>query len=487
MPKNNISVDKIKEIIGVDKINENNLEYYYLDKNVLCCDIDIEPMFKGVKDFDYLGPIKELSKYYKDEYYYELLKRNQGKIEAPLYIKDYDYDLDEILLQYIKCVKDSSVLVVWPKGIKPLINIKNTNFYKELEKNGKIHGIKEINLTRKQVQGMIYQIYYDKDGFKSLDAIKGKQQKSDADNHKNKFFIIFYKANNFKEISGKDASLKVKLREILRDDSQDKTAKLNFFLHVTDNHTQVVELSQLYCNKNSMRLLQYQRLDRILFKDFYKSQVILMTFKQWLYKEIHPLDHVRFMLFSSIILYTLGLRDINDLDLMIHHLPKKSKTSKFDNKINHFFDDETTKFTFVDYSMKGKGGWVEGGEKEYLLNWFDKEWPSMYGSKSMSDTILNPKHHYYYLGIKLISTKADIKRRIQRNRAAAFADLIAMMEYLHIDIDFPKFPKGYWSAHKYYEFTSQAIKKLLKTTSFYLYKRYNIRKSPEEIEKIILV
>ncbi len=487
-------LDKIKKALGVDTINEDDLDYYYLNRDILCCDIDLVPMFDNIKDFDYLGPIKQLSKYYKDTYYDELLERvKYQKIEAPIYIKDYNYDMDEILMQYIKCIKGSSVLVVWPKALAAAVNtafqgnIKNTNFYKELEKNGKVHGIKEMNLTRKQVQGLIYQIYYDKDGFKSIKAIKGKQESSNANEYKNKFFIIFYKATKFTEISGKDAPLKNKLREILRNDSNDKESKLNFFLHVSDNHTQVYELSQLFCNKNSMRVLQYQRLDRIFYNDFYKSQVVLMTFKNWLYQRIHPLDHIRFLLLSGITLYTMGMRQASDLDMIIYPYPRENtKTPDLNKLIDHYLMHEKTRLANVEGAMEREDGWYLGDVKhDYMKEWQGTIWPNLYGSKSIAETILNPKFHYYYMGLKMIITKAEIERRKHRARPAAYADLIAMMEILHVDIDFPEFPKGYWSAHEYYEYTPKKINELFKKITFYLRKRYNIKKSPDEIRKIM--
>lgn len=482
----------IQKLLNVKDVNDKHLQYYYLDKNVYCCNINIEPLFDNIQIYDFYEPIRRLAEYYKNDqsqYYIKLLERTENKIKREtLFIKGYDYDLDQILLEYIKCFKKSSLLVVWPiANIRN--NIKETKFYKILGMNGKIHAIKEINLTKNQVQGVIYQIYYDKNGFKNLEAIKNKQSKSKAnDKNNNKFYIIFYQANNFYDISGKDAPMKVKLRWILREESNEpKDTKLNLFLHITDNHTQVVELTQLFCNKNSLRVLQYQRLDRILYKHFYKSYVNLMTFKNWLYQNIHPIDHIRFLLTGSIILYSLGLRDINDVDIHIFHSPREdAKTPNFINLIDEYLLNSKTRFIGLEVGIKKPDGWYVGDIKyDYMEQWTNKEWPNLYGATSMDETIMNPKFHYYYFGLKMIIIKADIKRRIKRTRAAAYADLIAIMKLIGVKIKIPPLPEGYWSAHVYYDFTPERVNKLYKTIKLYLRKRYNMEMDIDEIKKII--
>lgn len=482
--------DEIIKVLKLKCVKDEHHKYYYLDKLEFCCDIDIKPTFCGIEIYEYLKPIKQLAKYYsnaKPNYYEKLYERNEKKsFDRPLYIRDFDYDMDEILLQYIKCFEKSSLLLTWP--ICNIKDIYGSEFYKELKRNGNVHAIKEISLTKKQVQGIIYQIYYDKSGFKEMNCIKGKQEKSKASNHKNKFFLIFYQPNNFDEISGKDAPLKVKLREILRNCSGESlNTKLNFFLHITDNHTQVVELSQLFCNKNSLRLLQYQRLDRITNKDFQYSSSLVMTFKNWLYQNIHPLDHIRFMLFSSIVLYSLGLRNMNDIDVIIFHSPmKNSKTANFFELIEEFILNKDTRFPFIDASIKREKGWHAGDIlSEYLEEWFEKEWPALYNAPSMDDTILNPKFHYYYFGVKIISMQADIERRIKRSRAAAYADLIALITFVDPNIKIPTLPSGYWESHVYYEFTEEKICSLFKKISNYLRYRYNIKMSIDEVKKYI--
>lgn len=487
--------DIIKGILG-DNVREELKEYYYYDKKIYCCDINLKSMYENVEVYDFLKPINHLANYYKDtnsDYYSQLGRKYENyTFTTPLYIQEFSnnyYDLDEIALEYVKCFSNLSLLLIWPiANITSNDDLQKSDFYSHLSKNGTIHIIKELTLTRKQIQGAIYQIYYDKSGFKDINSIKGKQQKGKADNQQNKIFLIYYQANNFDDISGKDAPLKLELRNILKKNtSEADNIKLNFFLHITDNHTQLVELTQLFCNKNSLRLLQYQRLDRVLNKSMDKSHIMFMTFKKWLYQNIEPIDHIRFMNFSSIVLYSLGLREMNDLDLIIMDKPQPATTNNFFEKIYFFFEDPLTNFKFIELQMKGHGEWFEGGKKEYMIQWFEKDWPELFGARSLDDAIINPKFHYYYFGIKIISMIADIKRRIKRSRAAAYTDLIAICKFTNQKIDIPKIPEGYWQNQTYTVYNEKEISILIKKIIWYLRSRYSLNLSADEIRSYLKI
>lgn len=471
--------------------NLGNVSFYYLDKESYCCQGSMSVMFNDIEDFDFIGPIKKLAKYYKGSTpnYYDTLIQKYGKdkLTPPLYIYDFDYDLDEILLQYVKCINNISVMITWP--VSNIKDIYKSEFYLELIKNGDIHAIKEIVVTQKQLQGIIHQVYYDKSVFKRYEVIKNKAERCGVRDN-NRLFVIFYKANDVKSITGTDAPFKVTLRKLLKSTSGNKQElKDNLYLHISDNHSEAVELSQMFCNKNSMRLLQYQRLDRLLQRDFWKSLIFFMTFKSWMYSVIKPIDHIRFLLFSSIVLYTLGLRNVNDLDMIVHYLPnsENSSTQSFFDTVHTYLESDQSKFPFIvdGASIKGRNGWVAGGPKEYLIEWFEKEWPNMFGAASMDDVILNPRFHYYYFGIKIVSMEGDTKRRIQRSRPAAYADLFAMKRFAFDKLEIPKVPEGYWKNHVYYKFTEKEMSDLVKKIIYYLRNRYNLVMNIDEIKKVL--
>lgn len=465
----------------------NNVSFYYLDKEVYCCQNEQRLMFDDIDDYDFIKPIEKLSKYYNGSVpnYYDVILHKYTKLSEPLYIYDFDYELDEILLQYTKCVNNISVMITW--AVCNINDITKSDFYNELSKHGNIHAIKEIIVTQKQLYGIIYQVYYNKSGFKNYDAIKGKANKCGYKDD-NRLFIIFYKARKPHTITGTDAPLKISLRKLLKKNSNNtEELKDNMYLHISDTHSEAVELAQLFCNKNSMRLLQYQRLDRLLRNDFWKSLIYFMTTKSWIASMTHPIDQIRFLLFSSIVLYTLGLRNINDIDMIIHYLPttENTKTEHFFDKINMYFENKNTKFPFVvdGASIKGRNGWFHGGQKEYLIDWFEHDWPAMFGAVSMDDIILNPRFHYYYFGLKIVSLEGDMKRRIQRSRPASYADLFALKKFVNDKFDIPHIPDGYWKNHIYYKFTDKELNELVKKIVYYLKIRYSIKVEKSEIQK----
>lgn len=458
----------IKTFLNIEKVDPYTEKYFYNNSKEYCCPIDTDPMFE-IKSYDYMEPIKKLYTYYKNPYYQKLLSFESLLMwhyhDNFLYLKN-DHDINEIMLQYIKCIKNSTVMIVYPSS--NVTDIFSTTFYEELLKNGEIHGIKELDINQRQLKGIIYQVYYDKSGFKMMDGIEGKKKHSVG---KGKLYVVFYKANNFEDISGKDAPLKIKLRETLR--TSDDT-KLNYFLHCTDNHTQVIELAKLFCNQNSIDLLLHQRIDHIINNSYNRSLAMFMTFKNWLYQNVKPIDQMKYMLFSSIVLYSLGTRVINDLDLIIW---KDNITEPFIGK---------NRFSFIDVSIKQENNWITpNGISEYLHDWFDIEYPALFGAKDMEDVIFNPRYHYYYFGMKIICLQADIQRRIKRSRPAAYADLIALMLFNNQKIEIPPFPEGYWKEHVYYEMTNEEKKKIINTIKFYMRKRYHVDMDITEIKKIL--
>jgi hypothetical protein len=160
-------------------------------------------------------------------------------------------------------------------------------------------------------------------------------------------------------------------------------------------------------------------------------------------------------------------------------------TYKYYEKIKYYLEDPNTRFESVDTHIEGRGAWTIGGEKERLFDWFNKEWPVLYGAKSMDDTVLNPMHHFYYFGIKIISMKADIKRRLKRERPAAFADLIALNKLTNANIKLEPLSKGYWKNAEYFEFTDYEIKDLYKKIVWYLRSRYSINLSIDDVKKLV--
>jgi len=482
--------NNIEKILKIKNVNDKLLDYFYTDKDVYCCPTNLEPMF-NINKFDYLKPIKLLSEYYSEgthNYYKDLYEKNKN-IKAVKY-NDYE-DHNEIILQYVKCFKNMLILVVWNTEIIPP---EFMNYLKENDTNGIIHGVKTLTLNKKQIEGVIFQLYYYSPKYKNYDKIKNKANK--VSNSTN-IHIIFYESTDPIKFNERNSEKKKKLREILKGTSLTLTGtsltstggskehKLNDYMYSTCNFTHTVEVAELLCNENSLQMLKYQRIDRLLTDKNYPSYVLIMTIKNWIYKNILLVDQIRFMLTGSSLLYSLGTRKIKDIDLLVYHIPEKTETIDFDQKMNYYFRNNKTKFPLVDYAQKGYGEWVVGGKKDYASVWYETKWPMLYGSKSIHETFLNPKFYYYYFGIKMISIDADIARRIVRGRAAAYADLLSLIKINNMKIVIPPIPASYRKDGVVTKYTDTEINQLYKRIQTYLKTKYNVNVSLTSIMNMI--
>lgn len=438
----------------------------YIYDNGFCCERYDELLYSDILMHDYLQPIKRLLEYYKtvdNSYYIDLYKRYETySFEIPMSIMGYNYDLDEIILQYASCFRDIKMIIFFTYDdqinvVTPIVSNILSNNTKE------IHCYKKIQLNNKQYYPLVYQLSWHNYDPVTTDYVKRRTSQLG--------------------LCGKYVTV-----NILLCNEQYKSIKENLDNNgceclCIDNRSYVLDLVKLFFNKNSIRLLQYQRVDRLLYGSYNSSLGLLMSYKNWLYQEIKPKDQIRFMIFSSGVLYTLGIRNMRDIDLIANW-----GTEEIPNTIAKYLVDESTKFPFIDVHIRKNGKWYANDKhQEYLSEWFDKEWPALYSAISMEDTIFNPKHHYYYCGVKLISMKADITRRIKRNRAAAFADLIALIMFTKIKVPIIELDKGCWKEHVYYEYTDTEIKKMLKTVKYYMRKKYHIKMNEKEICKYIAI
>lgn len=405
------------------QINSNKLIEPYYEEGYCCNTIQVEPMFPNIKS--HMEPIKLLAEHFKEKYYEELYEKYK---DSTLDVIDGFSDMDEILLQYIKCRPNMRAYIT--------------------DKESKCSKI--LTLNKKQLAGFLFQIkiYENKYSFNEINELRDNIMKN---RNGVNLYILFTEEEHYS------------------------------LIHSTRTFIETIEVAMLCCNKNSIRLLQYQRLDRLLHGNYLHSRTLLMTYKKWLYLNVPFVDHGRFLIFSGSVLYTLGVRNLSDIDLIV------ISDNYNEKQLQTFFVDEG-KFPFIDFHERKDNKWYhQGVYMDYLSEWFDKEWPSLYNAESMINTVYNPKFHYYFLGIKIICMEADIKRRIKRSRPAAYADLIAIIKFTNQKIEIPKLDKGYWKEHIYYDFTPAELSKLINTTQWHLKKKYHIAMSLDEIKNVIMV
>lgn len=290
----------------------------------------------------------------------------------------------------------------------------NTSYLKEYDKNKCITIIvsKYINMSENGFINLIYQLYADTPMLKFKVFINDFINKLSLDKvDLYKFVAILFIVNNKK--SNCDINIDI-----------NKGFYSNKYHHLI-NH------SRLIFNDNSLKLLEKQSLDLYSMMASKKSKFMLMTFKKWLDCNIPIKYHDNFMIFSSAVLFSYGLRPLNDLDLFIDdNLPDRIL-----NIIKHDLVDSDTKFPFIDTTIR-KFRWGSGSWDIWM-----KKWAKLFGAKSITHCVSDPDFHFYFMGLKMICIEADIVRRLERNRPRAVADLLMINHKLGYVFDFKPIPK----------------------------------------------
>jgi hypothetical protein len=204
-------------------------------------------------------------------------------------------------------------------------------------------------------------------------------------------------------------------------------------IHVSKNNFDTYQTGCLYFCENSLKHLGYQNLNHFLGPWMRRSRLMFLTIRNVIFNTFTCDNYQHLMLFSSVVLYILGQRAMNDLDMMIY------QDFKDFNKANQEAITTLSKYPFVDYSAKGTNKW-----KHYWDTWLT-EWANHSGVKNFNDVLYDADNHFYYFGVKVISIQLDISRRILRNRPASIADLYMLKENLPstVEIKIPKMKKKY--------------------------------------------
>jgi hypothetical protein len=229
-----------------------------------------------------------------------------------------------------------------------------------------------------------------------------------------------------------------------------------------------------------MKFLENQNFEYFLSKEYEPSKKLFFKYKKWLMNNINFIEQQQFMLYSSVILYLIGNRNMNDLDLYIHDVENHilEQLKDFDNKEEYN----------VDYHAKNTSSWPL-----HWNSWLD-EWALKCGAKYFEELLGNPKYYFYFLGIKIISIDCDIIRRIERKRPKAYADLIALNKRYYFNIKYEPIPNKYVKYFSLKNMTEKEKNKLLKkggvlneiNNEIILYDDLNINKFIEVIINTLL-
>jgi hypothetical protein len=384
-----------------------NYQIFKPNEDLICCSDLVLNTLGGKICTNFTDPIKLLLDKYKVPYYnnlLEIINENPNIFKIPMVIKsDANIYIKEIVYRYIESNYKYKIII----SFEPL-DIKYDIYY-------------ELNdISFNQIIGILFQIDFMKNKINTYEYYK--QLTQDFNKTLHCYYVEKYDDNAI----------------------------------IVSGYNSVRELSQVLFNNLSLEVLHLSRLDRIISKKCISTIFNHIIYKRFLYSKIKTIDQIRFMLFSCSILFSLGTTSCQDIDLLVY-------SENIGKEVNMVIDEYfiKDKFPLIDFHMKGYGDWTIDGKKAYLNDWFIKEWPNLYGSKDLEQTIFDPRFHYYFLGMKFISYKADIMRRVKRNRATAYTDLIMLNYFNGLIIKPEKLEREYWQNNEKIEYSDKNLVELI--------------------------
>ncbi len=390
--------DKLSKVLHTNLIKDNNIDYYYTKFPEWCREYDVNPMFDDILPFKYYIPLQYLN---YPKYMIELAKKYSGSM-----IQDVSEDIDQIILEYIKCRPKTLLLTVW-------YEVTQSNLLKYLNERGNVYYIKYIKLSSKSAESLIYQLYADTGLYKDIDSIK------DMLKTVYKFeggYITVIVFDNIK--SEHHELIKLNINQII--------VKKGCF-HLNTRYYKTVENGQIYFCKNSLKFLENQLLQRHIDIRMRKSRILLATFKRWFAQNVSLKDRRGFLILSGSILYSYGMRNIHDIDMYIDG-------SCYTTQVERYLVDPLSKFYFMDVGMRGTHTW-----RQYWDKWGIK-WAQLMGANNFDEIVYNPEYHYYYMGMKFLCLEGDIQKRLIRQRPRSLVDLIKINQLLGYKIQIPSIP-----------------------------------------------
>lgn len=329
-------------------------------------------------------------------------------------IHEFDDNTDNGILHAINYYNNLNCFVVFGKN-----KSDSYRYYTDVFKEDySLYGIKYMSLNSSIIPKIMYQLLF------SRMIIRTKSDLINVLESEYKFLNNCIKNNLNIDVTilivcKKDLNKKYPYYDIHDD---------NFFVYIPNTKQSIINASSIFFCENSIKFLELQNFDFFLTKDNENSKNMFLKYINWLNENISIIDRSQFMLFSSVVLYLLGHRSMNDLDLYVHSVPEDVIL-----KLDDLKNDEL--FNFLEFKVKNTHNWPN-----YWDTWLDS-WAQKSGAKYFEEIIGNPKFHFYFLGVKIISLNCDIIRRIERNRPRAIADLIALKKRYHFYIPIPQIPE----------------------------------------------
>jgi endonuclease/exonuclease/phosphatase family metal-dependent hydrolase len=380
----------------------------------------------NINPYDYLQPLK-LQK--DNSYYNELLDSITIK-QYSSYLKNKEIlplsDVNDIIMtEYIKCFNDNNIIVVYPNALQKSSDSK-TQFFNLLHSNGNIYYVKPLKISYYHAYNLIYNLYAHTDRMKKNSAIIYRLErlgfKNDGYEH-DILIIVYQHLNKEKSINGSTSPFKSLIRKVFLDEdlkitkfesTSDKYPREYDYLHVNDTFHECINYSYLFLHKNTIDFISNQQSWRLLLLE--KGQMLFNNFCSIIFT-LPLIERNKIMLMSSTVLFSYGVRVMNDIDGII------------DDTIN--IDTNT-----IDKLNKNNidiyYGAIQGNKNETWENELNNR-AKLFGASDYNELIRNPKYHYYFMGIKMLKLDHEIMIRKKRLRPAQMTDLLIINRLLFMN------------------------------------------------------
>lgn len=174
--------------------------------------------------------------------------------------------------------------------------------------------------------------------------------------------------------------------------------------------------------------------DILHYEKFPKSMERFNLYCTWMFENFSHLEREKFIVFSSNILQLMGLRESNDIDIIVGDILSEEAREKALT--------QRKKWTHIaDILINGTSTWPDHWDV------WTQTWAEASGANNFMELFNLEKYHIYYHGVKVTGFAFDIARRKWRNSMPRrVADLIAIKLILNRpDITFPIEVKKYTS------------------------------------------
>jgi SAM-dependent methyltransferase len=186
----------------------------------------------------------------------------------------------------------------------------------------------------------------------------------------------------------------------------------------------------LLLNIENIRLLKYQKLDRI--KNFIETNeeaIGVYKILQDYNEDLHKLgfqERDLMIIHSGSIFEVLGTTYTRDVDVIKVDMNSTQEELKKYIEGQCKLVDMSILDKNLNYITKCHSGNMT--QLRYKKQWFTKTLPNLIGAKDIFEVYTNPKHHFYFAGIKFSSLEFNIQRFLQRASISSMADLIMLQE-----------------------------------------------------------